>query len=171
MAPHLWLIGMMGSGKSSVGQPLADRLGMVFVDTDARIEDETGMTISGIFAEHGEPWFRREEERVLGAIASGDTASVVATGGGVVLSEANRQAMHDSGTVVWLYADLATLIGRVGMAEDRPLIGRANPVASMEKLMTDRYDLYAGAADGRVSTIDRELDGVIDEVDALWQSR
>ena len=171
MAQHLWLIGMMGSGKSSVGQPLADRLGMSFVDTDARIEHEIGMTISEIFTEHGEPWFRTEEERVLAAIAAGDQAAVVATGGGVVLSDANRTAMLESGLVVWLYADLATLIGRVGMAEDRPLIGRANPVASMDKLLTDRYDRYAGAANGRVSTIDRVIGDVIDEVEALWQSK
>ena len=69
---------------------------MTFVDTDARIEAEAGMAISQIFAERGEPWFRTEEERVLTAIAGGDQAAVVATGGGVVLSEVNRSAMNEA---------------------------------------------------------------------------
>lgn len=162
---------MMGSGKSSVGEALADRLGMAFMDTDARIVAEHDMTISEIFANEGEPWFRDEEERILGDVAADGAPTVVATGGGVVLSESNRDTMADTGMVIWLFADLATIIGRVGMAEDRPLIGRANPVASMDQLLTQRYEIYAAAADGRVSTIDRDIADVIDEVEAMWRSR
>lgn len=162
---------MMGSGKSSVGAPLADRLGMTYVDTDARIVARHDMTISEIFTREGEPWFRTEEERLIAEVAEDATPAVVATGGGVILSDISRETMHASGLVVWLFADLATIIGRVGMAEDRPLIGRANPVASMDQLMTARYELYSDAADGRVSTIDRDIADVIDEVESLWQSR
>lgn len=171
MARHLWLIGMMGSGKSSIGAPLAERLDMGFVDTDAALEIQTGMAISAIFSEHGEPWFREEESRMLTRLAEGDEPHVVATGGGVVLGAANRAAMRNSGLVIWLFADLATLIGRVGLAEGRPLIGRANPVASMDQLLVERYDMYADAADAQVSTIDREIADVMAEVEQLWQSK
>ncbi len=167
---HLWLVGMMGSGKSSVGLPLAERLGMKFIDTDAGIERDHTASIADLFATHGEPWFRLEEERAVAAIAADPEPAVVATGGGVVLSEMNREAMKATGVVVWLFADLATVIGRVGMGEDRPLIGRANPVASMDHLMVERHDVYLRAADARVSTIDRDVADVVAEVEALWRS-
>jgi len=162
---------MMGSGKSSIGTTLAKRLDLRFADTDALVEQATGMTISAIFDERGEPWFREEEERIVTELATSGDPAVVATGGGVVLSERNRDAMRGSGMVIWLFADLATLIGRVGMAEDRPLIGRANPVASMDHLMVERYDLYSGVAERHVSTIEREIGDVVAEVEELWQSR
>lgn len=168
---HLWLIGMMGSGKSSVGRPLSARLGMRFVDTDAGIERDHAASIAELFATHGEPWFRLEEERAVAALAAEPDPAVVATGGGVVLSSASREVMRATGLVVWLFADLATVIGRVGMGEDRPLIGRANPVASMDHLMVDRYDVYSSVADAQISTIDRDVTDVVDEVEAMWQLR
>lgn len=171
MRRHLWLVGMMGSGKSSIGAPLAHRLGMDFVDTDAMIRDRFELTIAEIFEQHGEPWFRLEESRIVAELAGDSGPAVVATGGGVVLDASNREQMSATGLVVWLYADLATLIGRVGMAEDRPLIGRANPVASMDQLLVQRYDVYAEAADARVSTIERPVEEVVDEVEQLWHSR
>lgn len=134
----VYLVGMPGSGKSTVGGELAARLGVPFVDLDTEIEREQGITVSEIFAERGEARFRALEAQAL-LKASLHDPSVVACGGGVVLEPANRITLRNTGTVVFLDVPLEALKARVPPAEDRPLI-RAE--GDLERLLEARGPLY-----------------------------
>jgi shikimate kinase len=120
---HLYLTGFMGSGKTSVGRRLAARRGVAFIDLDAAIEEEAGMSIREIFAAGGEPDFRRREEAVLRAVSAGRAPAVIATGGGTVTNPANLELMRRHGLVVWLSPPFTTIVRRIGALgkEDRPL--------------------------------------------------
>jgi len=118
---HLWLLGLSGSGKSTVGPRLAQALGLPWLDTDAEIVRESGKSIPEIFAQEGEEAFREKESAVLAKVAAGP-ASVIACGGGIVLRETNRQTMASTGLRIYLQADPATLIRRLRSSRNRPLL-------------------------------------------------
>jgi len=118
---HLWLLGLSGSGKSTVGPRLAQALGLPWLDTDAEIVRESGKSIPEIFAQEGEEAFRKKESAVLAKVAAGP-ASVIACGGGIVLRETNRQTMASTGLRIYLQADPATLIRRLRSSRNRPLL-------------------------------------------------
>lgn len=122
MKGHLILIGLPGSGKTTVGRLAAERLGLPFADCDAVIEAETGMTIPEIFTEKGEPWFRDAESRILAALCASRTC-VIATGGGAVVAEDNRKVMRNSGVVVLIERNIDEISACVGM-DERPLLQR-----------------------------------------------
>jgi len=134
----VYLVGMPGSGKSTVGAELAGLYGVPFVDLDVEIERETGMTVTEIFGERGEPGFRALEAQAL-VHASMHDPSVVACGGGVVLEPANRIALRNTGICVYLDVPLEELKRRVQPATDRPLI-RAE--GDLERLLEARGPLY-----------------------------
>jgi shikimate kinase len=134
----VYLVGMPGSGKSTVGREVAGRLGVPFVDLDDRIEARTGSTVPEIFASQGEAAFRALEAREL-VEASRHDPSVVACGGGVVLEPANRISLRNTGTCVYLDVPLEVLEQRVEPAADRPLI-RAE--GDLERLLAQRGALY-----------------------------
>ncbi len=121
---HLVLVGMMGSGKSSVGRKLARRLGRRFVDCDTEIERRTGRTVAEIFSVDGEDAFRRLESEVLATVLAAEEPSVVATGGGAVIRPPNRELMRRHGTVIWLRASPAELAHRMTARSSarRPLL-------------------------------------------------
>ena len=160
---NVWLVGMMGSGKSEVGRRLASKMGAPFVDLDAQLETEAGRPISRIFREDGEPAFRKMEQALLARVAKRRDA-VIATGGGAVLSPANRRAMRESGTVVWLDAPPATLAARIGGDGARPLLEGGDPAATLAKIAGERDARYRDAAHLRVSSDARDADAVADEV-------
>jgi shikimate kinase len=145
MPDRLLLVGMMGAGKTTVGQLAAARLGWTFFDSDAEVLAATGRTVPEIFAEDGEPAFRAEESRVLAEAVAEPAPVVISVAGGAVLSEANRALLARSGVVVWLRAAPATLGSRVGRGEGRPLIGD-DPVESLTALDRIRRPLYASIA-------------------------
>jgi shikimate kinase len=145
MAERLVLVGMMGAGKTTVGRLCADRLGWEYFDSDAQVVEETGRSVPELFAEEGEEVFRAHESRVLLEALSEDEPVVVSAAGGVVLSEANRELLRDSATVVWLRADVGTLTRRVGEGEGRPLLD-ADPATSLAALDEVRRPLYATIA-------------------------
>ncbi len=160
-ARHVVLIGLMGSGKSSVGRHLAEALGRPFVDTDLEVERAQGRTIADIFRNSGEEAFRVAEESVLARVLDESPASVVATGGGVVLREANRSRLNDH-CVVWLRAQVDTLVERVERSRhERPLLGD-DPRARLETLATDRAGLYLDVSDVAIDVDGRSLSGVVD---------
>ncbi len=140
----LSLVGMMGSGKSTVGPLLAERLGFTFVDVDAEIERQSGRTIPDLFAGEGEAGFRRWEAQVLQTLTQ-RPGLVLATGGGAVLDPANWRAMRAGGLVVWLQAPLDLLWQRVAGDAHRPLLAGPDARARFERLAQSRTPLYAQA--------------------------
>jgi shikimate kinase len=141
---NLYLVGMMGAGKSAVGRPLADALGYRFVDADTVLEGAAGRTIPEIFARDGEAEFRQLETAVLGQI-SGWHSLVVATGGGVVTRPENWGHMRQ-GVVVWLDAPAQLLLTRLGSdTTPRPLLQVDDPGSRLRQLLAERQPLYAQA--------------------------
>jgi shikimate kinase len=148
MGRHVYLIGMPGSGKSSVGRALAELLGVEFVDLDGEIERDAGRTIPEIFREEGEPRFRELEHEALARVAPG-TRSVVSCGGGVPLREDNRLLLEETGTVVWLNVSLASLRRRIrDILDTRPLV--KDPL-DLERLYHQREETYRRVAHREVS--------------------
>jgi shikimate kinase len=143
--PHLVLVGMPGSGKSSVARRVARRTGRAAVDVDAEIERVSGRSIAEIFAAEGEAGFRALEGEVLAALLAGDEPLVIATGGGAVLRDENRATMRSRGVVVWLRATPTTLAARVGDGRTRPLLA-GDPIGNLTRLLAERGDAYAAAA-------------------------
>jgi shikimate kinase/3-dehydroquinate synthase len=141
---HLYLIGNMGSGKTTVGKRVAERLGLPFYDLDQRIEQATGLTIAELFAQQGEARFRDLESRALAEIAC-LPQGVVATGGGVVLRETNRVLMRRTGWVIYLRASPDTLWRRLKHATDRPLLRTESPYETLRAIVQAREPLYQEA--------------------------
>ena len=140
----LYLIGMMGSGKSSTGRPLAQRLGYGFVDADAVIEQVAGCTIPEIFQRDGEQGFRSIETQVLSAISQRHSL-VVATGGGMVIRSENWGMLHQ-GIVIWLDVEREQLLARLQADQtERPLLQQPDPAATIDALFNERRPLYAEA--------------------------
>jgi len=152
--PHrLLLVGMMGSGKTTVGHLAAQRLGWPHLDSDAEVEEATGRSVPEIFATDGEPAFRAAESAAL-VRALGVEPVVVSVAGGAVLDAENRRLIASSGTVVWLRADVATLAGRVGDGAGRPLLD-GDTERALAELDAVRRLLYAQLADEVVDVDDK----------------
>lgn len=147
----LSLVGMPGSGKSTVGRQLARRLGLPFFDSDALIEQRLGCSIREYFAREGEAAFRDVEQQVIADLAAGPHA-VVATGGGAVLREANRQKLREAGRVIYLRSSPEELHRRVRHDTQRPLLQVADPLGRLRSLHAERDPLYREAAHFHVDT-------------------
>lgn len=163
-ADHVVLIGMMGSGKSTVGRALARRLGRPFVDSDREVEARTGSTVAEIWSDRGEASFRVEERAVLDALLAGERATVVAAAGGVVIDAVNRDRLRDGGTVVWLRADPASLARRVHPGRDHRPILADDPAGTLERLSAERQAWYAEVADHIVDTDDLSQKQVVERL-------
>ncbi len=151
---NLFLVGLPGAGKSTLGRMLARRLDLAFVDADAELERRLGVTIPMIFEIEGETIFRDREEATLAELVA-RTGIVLATGGGVVIRPANRERLKANGTVLYLHADPATLRERTRRSRHRPLLNAADPLARLVDLYKQRDALYREVAD-RVIDSDRE---------------
>lgn len=138
------LVGMMGAGKTAVGQALARRLEVPFLDNDSAIEEAANMTIAEIFARDGERFFRRKESQVLERLLQ-EHRGILSTGGGAYLKPQNRHAISDFGIAVWLKADLDLLWSRVRHKDTRPLLRTDNPKQTLSDLLTERTPEYAKA--------------------------
>lgn len=147
----LSLVGMPGSGKSTVGRQLARRLGLPFFDSDVLIEQRLGCSIREYFAREGEDAFRDVEQQVIADLAAGPDA-VVATGGGAVLREANRQKLRDAGRVIYLRSSPEELHRRVRHDTQRPLLQVADPLGRLRSLHAERDPLYREAAHFHIET-------------------
>jgi shikimate kinase len=156
------LVGMMGAGKSSVGRRLAARLGIPFVDADIEIEKAAGMTITEIFAAHGEPYFRAGEARVIARLLESGP-QVLATGGGAFMNADTRSTIGLKGISVWLRATLEVLSRRIKRRNDRPLLTNADPVETLRRLMDERYPVYA-EADLTVESRDVPHEAIVEEI-------
>ena len=136
------LIGLMGSGKSTVGRRLAARLHLPFVDADHEIEVAAGLSIPEIFARFGEAHFRDGERRVISRLIDGNP-KIVATGGGAFMQDDTRQLILDKATAIWLDADIDVLADRVGRRDGRPLLKGREPREVLAELAAIRNPVYA----------------------------
>lgn len=162
----LVLVGMMGAGKTTVGRRLATRLKRQFLDSDEEIERAAQMSIPEIFEQRGEPEFRAGETRVIARVLKTDNV-VLATGGGAFVNAETRALIKDRAISIWLKAEIDILFERVSRRANRPLLQTANPRATLQKLIDDRYPIYA-EADITVASRDVPQDAVAgDVVDAV----
>lgn len=160
-------VGLMGAGKTAIGRRVASALGLAFIDSDHEIEAVSRMSIPELFERYGEAEFRALEQRVIARILENGPL-VLSTGGGAYMNEQTRKAIAEHGISVWLKADLDTLMERVSKKQNRPLLKTADPRAVMQKLMDERYPVYAGA-DATVVTRQERKEVIADEVvAALW---
>lgn len=141
MKKNIALIGYMGTGKTTIGRRLAPKLGFSFVDTDAYIEKQQGKSISQIFEQHGESAFRRMEAAALVTLA-GDENLVISTGGGIILSEQNRNLLKEQTFLVTLTASPGAIYSRVRGNKDRPLLQDADPYQKIVDMLEARKPYY-----------------------------
>jgi shikimate kinase len=166
VARSIVLIGLMGAGKTAVGRRLANRLDLPFTDADSEIEIAAGQTVSEIFTEHGEPYFRQGESRVIARLLQGGP-QVLATGGGAYMDARTRANIEARGISIWLKAELPVLLHRVRRRDNRPLLDSDDPDKVMRELMEKRYPIYA-EADITVESRDVAHDLIVgDVVEAL----
>jgi shikimate kinase len=168
----LVLIGYRGTGKSTVGRILAERTGRRFLDADREIEARSGRSIRSIFADSGEPAFRDWEERTVAELIAEAPGSVLATGGGAVLREANRRRLREFGFVAWLTAEPAELARRLeadpsGLA-DRPALTPSGTLDEIARMLADRTPLYRGLADEVITTDGRDPQDVAGAILECW---
>ena len=143
---NYYLVGPMGSGKSTVGKQLATALGYDFYDSDKEIEQSTGVSISLIFELEGEEGFRKRERNMITELCSRENV-VLATGGGSILDPDNRKALTDNGFVIYLQASINQILKRTRRDSGRPLLQTEDPRASLNELMEVRAPLYESIAD------------------------
>ncbi|MFZ9616112.1 MAG: shikimate kinase [Fluviibacter sp.] len=148
---NIFLVGLMGAGKSTVGRILARRLGKRFVDTDHEIEKRNGVTIPVIFEIEGEDGFRRREQEVLADLAQ-EKDLVLSTGGGIVLKPENREVLRNHGFVVYLNARPELLAERTKHDRTRPLLNVEDPLTRLRELYAVRDPLYREVAHAIVET-------------------
>jgi shikimate kinase len=163
------LVGMMGSGKSSIGRRLATRLAIPFVDADTEIESRADLTIPEIFEKYGEPYFRAGEARVIANLLD-HGPQVLATGGGAFMNPDTRTAIGAKAISVWLKAELEVLMKRIRRRNDRPMLKTDDPAATLAELVATRYPIYAEAD---LTVLSREVphDTIVDEIVAALRPR
>ena len=164
---HLWLIGMMGSGKSEVGRRIAELTETRLIDLDERIVADQRRSISEIFASEGEMAFRQCERTAL-ENAAHEFPAVVATGGGVVTSIGNAAIMRETGTVIYLKAEPATLVKRIGEEPGRPLLAGGDRVDILSEILRQRAPQYEGAAHHLIGTEGQTIDEIAGKAIELW---
>ena len=170
----VWLVGMMGAGKSTVGPLLAERLGRAFVDTDAEIEREGGLSVAEIFEREGEASFRARERAVIDTLRGRE--AVVALGGGAVAQPGMLGRLAQHGVLVYLRATPATLLARLGDCEERPLLAglsESERASQLAARLDERRGAYE-ACDLSVDCDDRPLGELVDAISErlreLWEA-
>lgn len=165
MTPRAVIVGPPGSGKTTVGPKLAERLGVSFRDSDDDIVERAGKSISDIFTDEGEPAFRAQEEQAITA-ALAEHDGVLSVGGGAVLTPGTRAAFAGH-TVVFLNVGMAAGLKRVGLSSARPLLAGVNPRATYKSLLDARLPVYREVATIEVTTDDRTPDEVVEAIAEL----
>jgi shikimate kinase len=164
MTPRTVLVGLPGTGKTTAGRCLAERLGVAFADSDDLVQQRAGRSVRAIFQRDGEAAFRAAEADVIAAVLA-DFDGVLALGGGAVLAARTRAALARSGVpVVMLRAELSTLTARVGPAQDRPLLSE-DPAGRLAALAGERQPLYESIATAIVDTDGRTVERVAAHID------
>ena len=160
---NIVLIGLMGSGKSTVGRLLAKKIGAQFIDTDEVLEYRTGVSVSTIFEIEGELGFRERESKLIEELQVSSCA-VIATGGGAVLDPDNREILKKTGLVIYLKAELDTLYDRLKGGKGRPLLEHGDLRKKLKLMLAERQEVYMKSAHVIVETGHVGVDEVIDEM-------
>ena len=160
---RLFIVGPMGVGKTTVGKLLASELGLRFLDSDREIERRTGTNISWIFDVEGEKGFRDREEQVLEDLTN-ETNVLIATGGGAVLRERNRENLKIRGLVIYLNADLTLLVKRTKDETKRPLLKGKSAKKVLEKILRERGSLYKEVSDLEVKVTEKSIKNTVAEI-------
>ena len=172
-AGNVYLVGLMGAGKTTVGRMLARRLKLRFLDSDQEIERRCGVRVPVIFEIEGEAGFRAREQQAIAELAVLD-GIVLATGGGVVIAESNRRLLAARGTVIYLCARPEDLYERVRHDRNRPLLATADPLRRLRELYTERDPLYRSIADLVVDTgrqgVQALARGLLDKLGEEWKA-
>jgi len=166
----IFLVGPMGSGKSTVGRALARKINFRFIDSDREIEARCGVDIPTIFEYEGEQGFRDREERIIDEL-SNLPGVVLATGGGSILREINRQRLTSRGCVILLRVDIKEQLRRVAFDSSRPLLHTDDPEARLRSLMEEREPIYTAVAHLSVSTDSRRMHHVVSRIWRQLQQR
>ena len=162
-AHNVFLVGAMGSGKTSVGRQLARELGMDFIDSDEEIEKSTGVDIRFIFEKEGESLFREREKAIISNLTQMENL-VLATGGGSILDAKNRQLLNTNGIVVYLETSVKQQLLRTQKSKTRPLLVGKNREAVLTRLMASRGPLYEQVAHFSVNTEKKQVAVVVNEI-------
>ncbi len=157
---NIYLIGLMGAGKTTIGRQLARALELPFYDSDKAIEESTGVDIATIFEFEGEEGFRNREQKMIQQLTE-LKGIVLATGGGAVLREQNRKLLQSHGFVVYLYCSIDKIVERTKRDNHRPLLQTEDPYARVTQLFSEREALYQECADFEVDTGDLQSKAVI----------
>jgi len=160
---NIYLIGLMGSGKTTLGRILSKKLDKAFFDSDQVLEEKLGVNVPMIFEYEGEAGFREREKDVLKELVSKKDI-VLATGGGIILSESNRNLLSKNGIVIYLKSDQRDLISRMKNDKSRPLLKTGNIEAIIKKLCKEREPLYEAISDFEVSTKNKRIYEVVNEI-------
>jgi shikimate kinase len=166
---NIFIVGPMGSGKSTVGKIISSELFLNFFDTDEEIEARTGASIDWIFDLEGEEGFRKRESKILEEMVQ-QNSIVLSTGGGIILSESNRELLSSRGTVFYLATPIAVQLERTSKDKDRPLLKNGDPGKILEELHVARESLYEGVADYIVNTEGKSSQEVSTEIVKLVKS-
>jgi shikimate kinase len=159
---NIVLVGFMGTGKTAVAKLLAEKTGMIYLSTDAMIEERENMPISGIFREKGEKYFRQKEKEVIAEAADGDN-QVIDAGGGVVINDDNMEVLRRNGIIVCLWASEDVIYERIRHYTHRPLLNVKDPVLKIKELLAERRALYE-KADHHIDTTDLSIEETVEAV-------
>ena len=160
---NIFIVGLMGSGKTSIGKLLAKRTGRLFIDTDSEIIKESGMTITEIFNKFGENYFRDLEYKVLSKAKLIEN-HVISTGGGIILKLENIKIMKNSGTIIFLDIDVETQLSRVRNKKNRPLLNSNNMVENLVNIKKDRDYIYKNISDYIISISEKNKSEIVGEI-------
>ena len=160
---NIFIVGPMGSGKSTVGKIISSELFLTFYDTDEEIETRTGASIDWIFDLEGEEGFRKRESKILEDMVHKNSI-VLSTGGGIILSETNREMLSSRGTVFYLATPIAVQLERTSKDKDRPLLKNGDPGEILKNLHLARESLYKEVADYSVNTEGKSSQEVSSEI-------
>jgi len=166
---NIYLIGLMGAGKTTIGRQLAKALQLPFYDSDKAIEEQTGVDIPTIFEYEGEKGFRMREQKMVQELTQ-INGIVLATGGGVILKEANRQVLKENGFVVYLQCSIDKILQRTQRDTQRPLLHTDDPRKTMESLLAEREAFYLSCADFKIETSAMQSKTVVQKILHEYQS-
>lgn len=167
---NIYLIGLMGAGKTTVGRLLAKSLSMPFYDSDKAIEDVTGVDIATIFEFEGEKGFRIRENKMIKELTELEDV-VLATGGGVILNKENRERLKENGFVVYLQCSVDRIVDRTSRSSQRPLLNVDNPREKIQSILDERESLYLSCADFVIDSGQMQSKAAVKEVLKVYESR